>query len=553
MKKLAIFLLRFSPRIAVGAVIAGVIAGVGNTGLLAVINAALNRSDSEKSDLLWIYCTLCFLLIASRSISWVLLIQLAQRITFNLRLRLSKQILSAPLKHLETLGAPRLLTSLTDDVTVISNALILIPIFCVHAAVVTTCLIYLGWLSWQVLLGVLCFMLIGVLCYQIPLGKALNYLGKSRHELDALLKHFRALTDGIKELKLNRLRRRDFLGEHLEITAESYRRNASTGEAIYAAAASFGQLLIFILIGLLIFGLPMWHETDAQILTGYCLVILYMMTPLDVIMNSLPAFGRASLALGKVEELGLSLQANISENAVEDCLLESTSFKKLELSNVKHSYRHDSDELNFTLDLSGLSFQPGEIVFLVGGNGSGKSTLAKVITGLYPPEAGEIRLNGQLITDQNRESYRQMFSVVFSDFYLFENLLGLPPHSLDAQAHEYLERLRLAHKVQVKNGAFSTVALSQGQRKRLALLTAYLEDRPFYVFDEWAADQDPLFKEIFYLQILPELKAKGKSLLVISHDDHFYRIADRIVKLNYGKIEEINSGGSIKNVAGKGI
>lgn len=551
MKQLVIFLLRFSPRIAVCAVVAGIIAGVGNTGLLAVINAALNRSGSAKTDLLWIYCALCFVLLASRSVSWVLLIQLAQRTTFNLRLRLAKQILAAPLRQLETLGAPRLLTSLTDDVTVIANALILIPIFCVHAAVVASCMIYLGWLSWQVLLGVLCFMLVGVLCYQIPLSKALRYLGKSRHELDALLKHFRALTEGVKELKLNRARRDAFLDEHLEITAESYRRNASTAAAIYAAAASFGQLLIFILIGLLLFGLPVWRETDAQILTGYCLVILYMMTPLDVIMNSLPSFGRASLALGKIEELGLSLKANAGETSEENRGAELTAFAKLELLNVRHSYRHDSDEQNFTLDLSNLSFRSGEIVFLIGGNGSGKSTLAKVFTGLYPPEAGEIRLDGQPITDQNRESYRQLFSVVFSDFYLFENLLGLLPLSLDASAQDYLKRLQLAHKVQVKNGAFSTVALSQGQRKRLALLTAYLEDRPFYVFDEWAADQDPLFKEIFYLQILPELKARGKTVLVISHDDRYYRVADRIVKLNYGKIEEVIADDSLKNAAEK--
>jgi putative ATP-binding cassette transporter len=119
---------------------------------------------------------------------------------------------------------------------------------------------------------------------------------------------------------------------------------------------------------------------------------------------------------------------------------------------------------------------------------------------------------------------------------LFDNFLGLSNTNLDAQAQEYLSLLHLQHKVKVRNGALSTTAVSQGQRKRLALLTAYLENRPFYLFDEWAADQDPYFKNIFYTQLLPELKARGKTVLVISHDDKYFEVADRIIKLDYGKL-----------------
>jgi len=183
-----------------------------------------------------------------------------------------------------------------------------------------------------------------------------------------------------------------------------------------------------------------------------------------------------------------------------------------------------------------LTLTPGELVFLVGGNGSGKSTLAKIITGLYPPEKGEVRLDGKLITDKSRDDYRQLFSAVFSDFYLFESLLGMKARDLDTQAREYLVELHLDHKVKVRHGQFSTTDLSHGQRKRLALLTAYLENRPFYLFDEWASDQDPHFKEIFYTQLLPELKARGKAVLVITHDDRYFHLADRVIKLDYGKV-----------------
>jgi putative ATP-binding cassette transporter len=175
-------------------------------------------------------------------------------------------------------------------------------------------------------------------------------------------------------------------------------------------------------------------------------------------------------------------------------------------------------------------------MFLVGGNGSGKSTLAKLLTGLYIPETGEIIADGKPITDQNREWYRQKFSAVFSDFYLFDKLLGLVSSDIDAKTQEYLTKLQLNHKVTVQNGRLSTTALSQGQRKRLALLTTYLEDRPFYVFDEWASDQDPVFKNIFYTQLVPDLKSRGKTVLVISHDDRYFHLADRVVKLDYGKL-----------------
>jgi putative ATP-binding cassette transporter len=263
---------------------------------------------------------------------------------------------------------------------------------------------------------------------------------------------------------------------------------------------------------------------------------LYLMGPLAGVMTSISLFGRASVALQKVDELGVSLAAQSTEGCSFEQVEAEMSFSRLELKGVVHAYHREQEDSHFVLGPLDLTFQPGELVFLVGGNGSGKSTLAKILAGLYVPEAGEIRLDGRLITDANRDEYRQLFSAVFADFYLFENLLGLEGRNLDAQAEEYLERLHLHHKVKIQNGALSTTAVSQGQRKRLALLTAYLEDRPFYLFDEWAADQDPYFKGIFYTQLLPDLKSRGKAVLVISHDDKYFDVADRIIKLDYGKL-----------------
>jgi putative ATP-binding cassette transporter len=218
------------------------------------------------------------------------------------------------------------------------------------------------------------------------------------------------------------------------------------------------------------------------------------------------------------------------------------AWRRLELSSVTHSYIRESDDYNFILGPISLTLVPGEIVFIVGGNGSGKTTLAKLLIGLYTPEQGCIYLDGVPIASQaDRECYRQNFAVVFSDAYLFDRLLGLSGTELNARAQQYLKQLNLANKVTIEDGRLSTLALSQGQRKRLALLTAYLEDRPIYVFDEWAADQDPQFKDIFYLQLLPELRNRNKAVIVISHDDRYYHVADRVIKLEMGQIASVES------------
>jgi putative pyoverdin transport system ATP-binding/permease protein len=198
----------------------------------------------------------------------------------------------------------------------------------------------------------------------------------------------------------------------------------------------------------------------------------------------------------------------------------------------------DEAERGFLLGPIDLTIHAGEVTFIVGGNGSGKSTLAKVMAGLYPPEAGGIYIDDVLVTENNREWYREHFSSIFHDFYLFEECLGFDRANLDREVEDYLRQLQLDRKVSVNNGVLSTIDLSQGQRKRLALLVSYLEDRPIYLFDEWASDQEPLFRDLFYKQILVKLKQRGKAVIVITHDDRYFDLADRLIKLNYGKIEE---------------
>jgi len=517
-------------------IVVGVIGGLCSTSLIAVVNAALNRGNSPAGNLLWAFIGLCVILPLSRFSSALLLNKLTSNSSRDLRIRLSRRILATPLKNLEEIGVHRLQTVLTYDIPTIGMTFPFLPSLCVNLVVFTSCLIYLAWLSWSLFLGLIGLMVLGVISYQAPLGKGMYYFRLLRQEADALAGHYHALVEGVKELKLHNRRREAFFTELLEPTTKAMERYGVTGNLITAAALSWGQVLVFLLIGLLLFAGPAIGIISSKVLTGYTLSMLYMVGPLEAVLNIFPALGRAGVSMEKVEKLGLSLDSLPDEKSSHQ-VSQDHGWESLELVGVTHTYRREQEETNFELGPIDLSFRPGEITFLTGGNGCGKTTLAKLITSLYAPESGEIRFNGQPVTEENCDSYRQNFSMVFYDFHLFESLLGLDSTDLDARAQDYLARLQLDHKVTVKNGALSTTELSAGQRKRLALLTAYLEDRPIYIFDEWAADQDPAFREFFYYQILPELKARGKMALVISHDDRYYHLGDRVIKLDYGRVE----------------
>lgn len=534
--KLIYFLLRSSWQMVAIAIVTGMVSGFSSARLIALINNAANSSNPSASAIFWSFAGLLCLALVSSIVSQILLIRISQKAIFEMRMHLSRQILAAEFRHLEDLGAPALLATLTDDVQSVAGTVFAIPFLCIDAAIIVGCLVYLFSLSSTVFLIIASFLFAATACIQVLIQIALKFFSKAREEQDELLRHFRGITEGMKELKLHYQRRQSFLSEDLQGTANSLRRYSANSMTAIAAANSVGQLWFFGAIGLLLFGVTQAIAIGAPILSGYILTVTFLMTPLESLMRQLPLLSRASVALKKIETLGLSL-ASAKENTTSISPKFNPSWQRLELKNVTHTYRGEKEDSHFSLDGINLSFQPGELVFIVGGNGSGKSTLAKIITGLYTPEAGEICLDRERIDSRNREWYRQHFAVVFSDFYLFDRLLGLEQSDLDAQARKYLQELQLEDKVTVENGKFSTVNLSSGQRKRLALLTAYLEDRPIYMFDEWASDQDPVFREIFYTQLLPQLKNRGKTLLVISHDDRYFCLADRIVKLDYGKID----------------
>ncbi|MGW4115978.1 cyclic peptide export ABC transporter [Actinosynnema sp. NPDC004786] len=521
-------LMRSSPRVFLAAIAAGLVSGAAGAAFIVVVNLALARGADRA--VVWGYVALCAVTVLARFAAQRMLFRLSQDVIYRLRRRLVDGVLDAPLRTTEKLGPARLYSALSDDVIVVADVVPGLPAVCSGVAFVVVGLVYLVVVSPVVAVAALLATVVGAAVYRLFSIGGMRRLNAAREEQDRLFEHFRAVTGGAKELKLDRARRDALAGEALDRTALSYRDHSIRGLTVFEGAAGSGQALFFALVGVLVFVLPLHFALPPRALADTVMVLLFLVASLQGVLIWVPQLGRASVALGKLDELLAELPA-AAPPAVAGAV--APTWRRIELRGVRHVYPGPQGE-QFTLGPVDLEIRRGEVSFVVGGNGSGKTTLAKLITGLYEPESGRVSVDGVPVDVGGIEGYRQSFAAVFTDFFLFDSLVGLPAADREDRAREYLRRLRLDHKVRVEGDRFSTTALSQGQRKRLALLAAYLSDRPCYVFDEWAADQDPVFKDVFYRELLPELRARDKAVVVISHDDRYFDLADRLFRLEDG-------------------
>nr|ADU90671.1 putative cyclic peptide ABC transporter ATP binding [Collimonas sp. MPS11E8] len=523
------------------ALTACVLNGIASVLLIATLNRALSDSNAADGSLALRFGLCAVIALVTRVITGVLFARLSQDTMAQLREHVAKRVAAAELRDVERIGAAPVQSVLTDDATNVSMLFFALPNLVMHGSIVFGCLGYLAWLSWPVCLLALAAIVVGSFGYHSGDKRAIASLEAAGRSQDKLFGYLGALFTGAKELKLHQARARQFLDGQLGAAIGEVRDHRRRAFSSYAVGVGWIVFLFYVFLGAATFWPTLGVRADPAAASGYIVVFLFMLVPLDGLLNNVPTLNAARVSLDRIEKVmeefgSLRTVPPLGEGASH------APFKTLTLRNVTHSYFHERDERMFRVGPIDLTFKPGELVFLVGGNGSGKTTLAKVLTGLYEPEEGVIEVDGKVIGSTERAAYRERFTAVFNDFHLFDALLGIiDPNDAsraqaDARANALVAKLALDHKVQVIDGAFSTRALSTGQRKRLALVVAYLEDRPFYLFDEWAADQDPAFKAVFYEQLLPELCARGKTVLVITHDDRYFPLADRVLKLDNGSI-----------------
>ena len=529
-------LLRPFRTIVVISVALGMAGGLAITLLLATINNALHSATGMTQGVVLTFAALCVLALVSSIVSDIGTNYVGQRIIAALRKDLGEKVLSAPITQIERYRSHRLIPVLTHDVDTISDFSFAFTPLAIATTVTLGCLGYLAYLSVPMFLMMVVAIIIGTSVQLVAGGKGIKGFDEARDHEDELQRYYNAIASGAKELRIHRPRRFRMNTQRIQKTADRISDIQVRSVNINLLAKSFGSMLFFVVIGLALAMQAYYPNPDPAVITGFVLVLLYMKGPLEHVVGYLPIVGKAKIAFARISELSERFSSPEPHLLMDDSEAPQAVVHSLELREVRYSPPPVEGSEPFHLGPINLNIKQGDIVFIVGENGCGKTTLIKLLLGLYQPQSGEIRLNGEAVTDRARDDYRQLFTTVFADYYLFDDLVqGNAGKSLDV-ATQYLNRLEIAHKVSVKDGAFTTTDLSTGQRKRLALVNAWLEERPVLVFDEWAADQDPAFRRIFYTELLPDLKRLGKTIIVISHDDRYFDIADQLVRMKAGRV-----------------
>jgi len=516
-------------------ILLGMVGGLSVTVLLATINNALHSDTGLTQGVVALFGGLCLVALLSSICSDIGTNYVGQHIIATLRKQLGEKVLSAPIEQIERYRSHRLIPVLTHDVDTISDFAFAFAPLAISMTVTLGCMGYLAMLSWPMFLIMVVAIIIGTGIQYFAQSLGIKGFFAARDAEDELQKHYNAIAEGAKELRIHRPRRQRMFNAGIKGTADFICKTQIKSINTFVIAKTFGSMLFFVVIGLALALQSFWPSADKSVMSGFVLVLLYMKGPLEHLVGTLPIVSRAKIAFSRIAELSDQFSSPEPHLLLSDQGKKAAPVHSLELNDVRYTFPTVPGSNAFSLGPVNLKIEQGDIIFIVGENGCGKTTLIKLLLGLYPPQQGEIRLNGQAVTAVNRDDYRQLFTTIFADYYLFDDVVQGDTH-IPEDANKYLQRLEIAHKVSVQDGNFTTTDLSTGQRKRLALVNAWLEERPVLVFDEWAADQDPTFRRIFYTELLPDLKRLGKTIIVISHDDRYFDVADQLVRMEAGQV-----------------
>ncbi|WP_049006425.1 multidrug ABC transporter permease/ATP-binding protein [Enterobacter cloacae] len=500
-------------------------------GLIAFINVRLIEMVDTSLSVLPEFLGLLLLLMAVTLGSQLALTALGHHFVFRLRSEFIKRILDTQVERVEQLGSASLLAGLTSDVRAITIAFVRLPELVQGIILTFGSAAYLAWLSSKMLAVTALWIVITIWGGFVLVSRVYKHMAVLRETEDKLYNDYQTVLEGRKELTLNR-ERAEHIFNHLYLPdAREYRHHIIRADTFHLSAVNWSNIMMLGAIGLVFWMANSLGWADTNVAATYSLTLLFLRTPLLSAVGALPTLLSAQVAFNKLKKFDLApFKAEFPRPQA------FPNWQTLELRNVTFRYRDNA----FSIGPVNLTIHRGELLFLIGGNGSGKSTLAMLLTGLYQPQLGEILLDGRALNAEKPEDYRQLFSAVFTDVWLFEQLLGPEGQQANpALVEKWLAQLQMSHKLELQDGKILNLKLSKGQKKRVALLLALAEERDIILLDEWAADQDPHFRREFYQVLLPLMQEMGKTIFAISHDDHYFIHADRLLEMRDGKLSEL--------------
>jgi len=513
-----------------------VISGLANSSILGIITIAADTASYDNLNFrFFILFLIAFsIFIIGKRYSLTKATIMAENIIRKVRIRIADKIANSELFFIENIGKGKIFTGLTQNTTIISQSITIILNALQAGITLFFCIFYLLLISKLAFFMTITTLSVAIFIYLYHEKIIERNLEESISKENDFFDMLNDTLDGFKELKINKKKSDHHLEQLNQVAIDTEQLKIKTGIQ-FVVDIMFSQTSFYILLAIVTFILPRFGHIESELVIRIAAAILFIIGPLNNLVGAVPDFVRSNVAIGVLYQLEKQLDEASKSFKSKVSVQKFTSFNKIQFEKTVYYYPDAEGNPLFTIGPFDMSINQGELLFIIGGNGSGKSTFLKLLTGLYYPTSGIIKLDDLVITKTSYSPYRELFSIIFSDFHLFKTLYGYNDSIDYDKIYELLKLMKLDLKTEVIDSKFTNINLSTGQRKRLAMIVSLLDDRPICVYDEWAADQDPDFRKYFYDILLKDLQDRGKTIIAVSHDDRYFHVADRVLKMEFGQ------------------
>ena len=511
--------------------------GISTAAILAAINTGLQVGSNLWAATLFLIAL--FLFIKTQYYVTITTTAEIEAIIHKIRVRLMDHIRRSELLSIEGIGRSSIVAAITSDTAVLTQASNMLCFTVQGAVLIFFVAIYVAFLSLAAIITTIVIVSVAATIFHLKNRQLVIEKQKAAEWERRLFDRLTDFLDGFKEVRLNAPRSAALYDDSVDVSRTAANIKIKSQAETFKMIVS-SQISMYVLLGAVVFVAPQFSEALGGVaLTKTTTALMFIVGACFGLVQSIPILLNANAAADRIGQLETAMQASVSSVDPRDIRI-TKRFEKIELHKIMFRYVDRFSETAFQIGPIDFDLQPGELVFITGGNGSGKSTLLRVLAGLYPPDSGEIILDGKRINDLTRDEYRSLMSGIFFDYHLFKRLYGIPEPE-PSEVDRLLNQFRLADKTGLTDGEFRTLDLSGGQRRRLALIVSLLEKRPILLLDEWTAEQDPEFRRKFYDELLPELMKAGTTVVVITHDDRYLDELDlraRRIRMDEGRIIE---------------
>lgn len=514
-----------------------ILSALSNTAVLACINSAA-KLPSKSLNVLYLFVSfivLTALYFTSQKELQKEVSNHTTKVIHNIRLRLMNKIIATEISQLEEINKEAFYNVYSKELQIISSCSSTLVSLAQSSVITLFILLYIAYLSLSCFAIILIFLAFGAIINYSRSDEIISNYFRQAHKERKVLSSISSLLYGFKEVKLNQNRQTD-LASFISKQSTSLMQVSSKIQDFFAITNAFSQTLFFMLAASVVFIVPSISQISQNDIVQLTAIAFFVIGPISSILSGLPALSVSNSATRNISELESKMTGN---KTTSSNIKRYYNFKQIKVKDLTYHYQHHNGD-HFSIGPINLSFERGKVYFITGGNGSGKTTFARVLAGLFLPEKGDIWVDKERITSANIDDYRNLYSAIFADYYLFEQLFGLNDIP-QAEIINWLKILEIDELVKIKNGVFDSLKLSIGQRKRLALLVSILENRPICIFDEWAAEQVPEFREKFYMKILPLLIQRGQTIIAISHDEKYFNCGDIHIEIQKGQVIKVEN------------